>query len=91
MTKFTVSYDLIKRKDYQTLWDELKRLGAHRSQASYWLVSVNQSGAETLHNHLKKFVDADDSIWVSELTKNHYYSNAKAGTNDWIKNNPPAR
>lgn len=90
MTTFTVSYDLIKRKDYQTLWDELARLGAHRTQASYWLVNVSNSAKE-LHDHLKSFADGDDRIWVSELTKNHWYANALAGTNDWIAKNPPSR
>jgi hypothetical protein len=90
MTTYTVSYDLIKRKDYPTLWAELARLGAHRTQASYWLVSVNKTAAE-LHDHLKSFVDEDDRVWVSELTKNHHYSNAMPGTTNWIKSNPPAR
>lgn len=90
MTTYTVSYDLIKAKDYQALWDELARLHAHRTQDSYWLVAVNNTARE-LHDHLKKFVDPDDRIWVSELTRNHHYANAKAGTNDWIARNPPAR
>lgn len=90
MTTFTVSYDLIKRKDYQTLWDELNRLGAHRTQASYWLVNVNNTAKE-LHDHLKNFVDGDDKIWVSELTKNHWFANALGGTNDWLAKNPPSR
>lgn len=90
MTTYTVSYDLIKRKDYETLWAELKRLGAHRTQASYWLVNVNNT-ATVLVQHLKGFVDADDSIWVSELTHNYDFSNARAGTNDWVLKNPPTR
>lgn len=90
MTTYTVSYDLIKRKDYQSLWDALGKLGAHRTQASYWLVNVNNTARE-LHDHLKQYVDADDKIWVSELTANHWYANAIKGTNDWIKGNPPAR
>ncbi len=90
MTTYTVSYDLIKRKDYPTLWNELARLGAHRTQASYWLVNVNNTAKE-LHDHLKSFVDADDMIWVSEFTRNHHYANANKGTNDWIRNNPPSR
>lgn len=90
MTSYTVSYDLRNQKDYQTLWDELARLGAHRTQESYWLVNVDNTAGE-LHDHLKKFVDADDRIWVSELTRNHRYSNAMKGTNDWIKNNPPSK
>lgn len=90
MTTYTVSYDLIKRKDYQSLWDELERLGAHRTQASYWIIAVNNT-AQELHDHLKKFVDKDDRLWVSEVTKNHWYSNANAGTNAWLAMNPPAR
>jgi len=90
MTTYTVSYDLIKRKDYQSLWDELARLGGHRTQASYWLVNVNNTAKE-LHDHLKTFVDGDDKIWVSELTKNHWYANAMGGTNDWLAKNPPLR
>ncbi len=73
MTTYTVSYDLIKRKDYQSLWDELNRLGAHRTQESYWLVNVNNTAKE-LNDHLKSFVDGDDRILVSELTKNHYWT-----------------
>lgn len=91
MTTFTVSYDLIKRKDYQALWDELARLGAHRTQDSYWLVNVIQTSAKALHDHLKQYVDADDRLWVAELVKNHHFSNAKAGTNNWLAANPPAR
>lgn len=90
MTTYTVSYDLIKRKDYQALWDELKRLGAHRTQASYWLVNVNNTSKQ-LHDHLKNFVDGDDRIWVSELTVNYFYSNALAGTNNWLAHNKPPR
>lgn len=90
MTTYTVSYDLIKRKDYESLWTELKRLGAHRTQASYWLVNLNNTAKE-VHDHFKSFVDNDDKIWVTELTRNHMFSNANSGTNDWLAKNPPAR
>lgn len=90
MTTFVVTYDLIKRKDYQTLWDELKRLGAHRALESFWLVSVSNTGKELLE-HLKQYVDNDDRLWVSELTRSHWYTKAKGGTNEWLKANPPAR
>jgi len=90
VTTYTVSYDLIKAKDYQMLWDELERLQGHRTEDSYWLLAVNMT-AKGLHDHLKGFIDKDDKLWVSELTRNHYYSNAKGGTNDWLKRNPPSR
>ncbi|WP_370694675.1 hypothetical protein [Pseudomonas sp. FP603] len=90
MTSYTVSYDLVRNKNYQLLLDELTRLGGHRTQESFWLIAVNNTAKE-LHDHLKKFVDSDDRIWVSELTRNHHYSNAMAGTNAWIAKNPPSR
>jgi len=90
MTTYVLTYDLIKRKDYETLWAELKRLKAHRALESFWLINVTNSAKE-LHGHLSKYIDNDDRLWVSELTKQYWYNNAKAGTNDWLKANPPAR
>ena len=77
MATFVLTYDLIKRKDYPKLWEELERLSAHRALESFWLINVT-NGAKELHDHLKKFVDADDRLWVSELTTSHWYSNARA-------------
>ncbi|MDU9393138.1 hypothetical protein [Pseudomonas sp. zfem002] len=90
MTTFTVSYDLINNKNYKLLIDELNRLGAHRSLESFWLVAYN-STAKGLHDHLRKFMDSDDKLWVSELTRSFYYSQVNSGTNAWIDKNPPAR
>jgi hypothetical protein len=90
MTTFVLTYDLIKRKDYPTLWAELGRLGAHRALESFWLINVSNSAKELL-DHFKRFVDSDDRLWISELTKMHTFSNARTGTNAWLAKNPPAR
>ena len=90
MTTYTVSYDLNKNKDYQKLWAELERMKGQRAQDSYWLVA-SPLDARKLHTHLKSFVDEDDSLWVSELTRNSTYCKAKSGTNDWLARNTPAR
>ena len=91
MTTYVVSYDLKKPgQNYQPLWDELDRLKAHRTLESFWLISVNNTPKE-LVDHLKSFIDANDALWVLELTKVHHFRNAKAGTNDWLAKNPPAR
>jgi CRISPR/Cas system-associated endoribonuclease Cas2 len=91
MATFTVSYDLIKNKDYKGLCDELTRLGGHRAQLSYWLLNVNVESARDLRDHLKGFVDDDDSLFISELTKNNAPLLCRPGTNNWLKANPPAR
>lgn len=91
MTAFLVTYDLVNEsgsQDYEPLWDELKRLKAHRTLDSVWLVNMSGS-AKNVHDHFKPLLDNDDRLLVCEFTKNHWYSNARSGTNDWIKNNPP--
>ena len=90
MTTYVLTYDLIKRKNYQTLWDELARLGAHRALESFWLINLNNTAKEVVE-HFKRFIDGDDRLWVSELTKAYSFTNAMAGTNAWLAKNPPAR
>ena len=93
MAVYVVTYDLRNEsgtQDYEVLWQELKRLDAHRALDSVWLVNINGT-AKQVHDHIKRFVDNDDRLWVSELTKNHWYSNVRGGTNKWITGNPPSR
>lgn len=91
MTIYVVTYDLKKPgQNYKDLYDALDEMGAHRALESFWLVNVANTAKE-LHDYLKERVDGNDRIWVSELTKKRHYSNAKAGTNDWLKGNPPGR
>ena len=86
MTVFVLTYDLMGRKDYQSLWGELERLGGHRALASFWLLNLNNTAAE-VHDHFQRFLDSDDKLWVSALTQHYKYSNANPGTNAWIEAN----
>lgn len=90
MTTYLISYDLINRKDYPKLWDELERLGAKRTLESLWLINLNNTPTEILE-HFSQFIDDDDKFWIAELTKKHTFKGAKAGTNNWLKENPPSR
>ena len=58
MAIYTLSYDLIKRKDYQTLWDALQKQKAHRILESVWLLNTNSSKEEVLA-WLRSHVDGD--------------------------------
>lgn len=90
MAIFVLSYDLkAPGRDYKPLVDELKRLDAHRTLDSFWLINVDNTARDLLE-HFKSFLDESDALWVLELTKAHTFTNAKAGTNDWIRDNPPA-
>lgn len=90
MTSYLLTYDLNNSKDYQKLYDELERLGAHRTLDSVWLISVDNTARE-LREHVGQYIDSDDSLWVLEITKNHSFNNVRKGTNDWMKANPPSR
>ena len=93
MGTYLLCYDLRNEsgsQDYETLYERLKELDAHRTQDSVWLINVNNTAKE-LHDHIKTYMDDDDRLWISELTKKHHYSNARKGTNDWLKRNPPSR
>jgi hypothetical protein len=92
MTVYLVNYDLVNESgphDYKPLWAALAAFGAHRTQYSTWLVS-STSGAQAVHDHFKRFLDKDDRLWVTSVRAGqNWYSNAMAGTNDWLMRNPP--
>lgn len=94
MPVFALAYDLVKERkgtfDYQPLWNELERLGGHRTQLSLWLVNLNNTPKEVV-DHFKQYVDGDDRIFVSRMHRGDYhYANAISGTNDWLAKNPPS-
>ena len=89
MSVYLLSYDLVEEKknakiDYEKLWAELKRLGAHRTQLSVWLISLNNTPSEVV-DHFRKFVDYNDRLWATKIFKDEYhYVNAMNGTNKWF-------
>lgn len=92
MPIYVFTYDLRNESgshDYKPLWDELDRLGAHRFQDSAWLINLTNTAKEVIE-HFEAFTDSDDRLYASTLRKGQYwYRNAKSGTNDWLKENPP--
>ncbi len=87
MALFVVSYDLRKRKDYPTLWEEMDRLGGHKPLRSVYFVNVNLGTAAELRDHLSQYIDEDDQLIVVEFDEKPAHQRANQGTNDWIKNN----
>jgi CRISPR/Cas system-associated endoribonuclease Cas2 len=84
---YLVSYDLMKNKDYKRLTDELVRLDAHKALLSVWLLNLMDERASDVRDHLKRFVDEDDKLFVAEITKNAAGWMAFEGTAAWIKAN----
>jgi hypothetical protein len=68
MALYRISYDLRKKRDYQTLYDELSKFNAVSILESDWVFKRIKTNAEGLRNHFKKFVDADDGLFVTDVT-----------------------
>ena len=92
MATFMLMYDLVNEQnsiDYQPLWDELKRLDAHRAQYSAWLVELNNHSKE-VHDHFRQFLDENDRLFVIRMfTPRFAYSKSLPGTTNWLKAHPP--
>lgn len=86
MALHAVSYDLHNVKNYDPLWDALKKSGGARILESLWLISVPQTSVQ-LKDALKTYVDGDDSIVVIELNPSSDWASTRArpaGT-EWLK------
>ena len=84
MPVFSISYDLIKRKDYPELWAELARIGAQRYLLSQWALRRGDTvTASDLRDHLLEFIDADDRLFVARVDDADWASqNAFINVND---------
>ena len=61
MPVFSITFDLIKRRDYRTLWVELERLKAQRLLLSHWGVHMaTGTTANALRDHFRSYIDNGD-------------------------------
>lgn len=67
MALYTLSYDLRKQRDYQKLYDELKKFNAIRILESIWCFNRFNTSASGLRDHFKQFIDFDDGLLVTEV------------------------
>lgn len=68
MALYYLSYDLRKNKDYQSLFEELKRFGAVRILKSEWCFHRIDTSVANLREHFRGFVDHDDGLSIAEVT-----------------------
>ena len=83
MALFSVTYDLIKEKDYDRLINRLKELDTVKVQLSQWFLSAENTATE-IKDHLAQYVDDDDKLMVVEFSKRPQFTKAIKGTNDWL-------
>lgn len=83
MALFSITYDLVEKKDYDGLIDRLKELDTVKVQLSQWLLSADNTSKE-VKDHLAQCPDDDDRLMVIEFTKRPAYTYALKGTNAWL-------
>ena len=87
MAVYLLTYDLAGEDgsgDYDLLWGELRRLGAHRMLESAWLLDFD-AHPEALLSSFKAFLNEEDRLFVTALRKGEFtYTKARSGTNDWL-------
>ena len=65
-----ISYDLLNHKtfgQYETLIEELRRIGAQRVLLSEWVLR-NPNNAVTIRDSLMAYIHTDDRILITEIT-----------------------
>ena len=88
MAFFAVSYDLVKRKDYPELWEEMARLGAHKALLSLYLLNLSNDDPKEVRDHFAQYIDSDDRLLVIKIDDAASLRCFK-GTNDWIATHCP--
>ncbi len=68
MALYFLDYDLRRQRNYQPLYDELARFSAVRMLESSWAFNRVNTTSEGLRDHFRQFIDADDGLWVAQVT-----------------------
>lgn len=70
MKLFFLTYDLRNQRNYNTLYEELRKLNAVRILESTWCFKLqNTLTAERVREYFRKYIDGDDAIIVSEIAE----------------------
>lgn len=80
MALYILTYDLRKVRNYQTLWDELENFNAVRILESDWCFRRINTTAVGLRDYFKNFIDADDGLFVAEMSETEWASWKVQGT-----------
>ncbi len=86
MAIFSVTYDLIKTKDYAKLFEGFKSVpGTHvRPTESQWLLDTTWN-EEKIRDHLKQYIDNDDKLFVAQIYMPRWASRKiNTSVTDWL-------
>jgi hypothetical protein len=61
---YYLSYDLIKTKDYQKIYDELAKFKGKRVLESVWCFKYESGKSADLRDYFRNFIDSDDRLLI---------------------------
>lgn len=67
MALYFLTYDLRNSRNYNTLYDELKKFNAVRILESTWCFNRVNTSTKSLRDYFKAYIDKDDGLIVSEV------------------------
>ncbi len=86
MTCYIISYDLRKKRDYESLYDAIKSYNKWaRITDSTWAVVTTKSAID-IRDHLSGVMDSDDRLFVVKSGVEAAWRNTQC-RNDWLKDN----
>lgn len=80
MALYFLDYDLRKKRDYQTLYDELAKFNAVRVLESSWCFNRINTTAVGLRDYFKNFIDSDDGLCVIQVDTDKWATYKALGT-----------
>ena len=86
MTCYIISYDLVKKRDYEKLYDAIKSYDdyAHITESTWAIVTSDK--ATKIRDNLLKHVDSDDRIFVIKSGKEAAWRNVLC-KDKWLQDN----
>lgn len=88
MTTYMIGYDLLTPgQDYSDLHEAIKKLGAWwHCLDSTWLLNTNLTAAQ-IRDSLIPYLDRNDRLLVSTITRDAAWIGFDQGCSDWLKDN----
>lgn len=88
MTTYMIGYDLLTPgQDYSDLHEAIKKLGSWwHCLDSTWLINSNQTATQ-IRDSLKPYLDRNDRLLVSTITRDAAWTGFNEGCSDWLKDN----
>jgi hypothetical protein len=86
MATYIICYDLIAKKDYESLYTAIKTFNKWaRVLESTWIITSEKSCTE-VRDFLVGYMDSDDKLFVTKSSGVGAWKNVRC-SNDWLKKN----